>query len=90
MRCIPSICCIFSLLSEYLKFYLLVVLVAKVEMGGSAYQVDTVPLLDIPAPVRLRRPQQEAAKENEIRYNLVLWKLSRHFSYFLVIKVPIN
>ena len=59
-------------------------------MGGSAYQVDTVPLLDIPAPVRLRRPQQEAAKENEIRYKLVLWKLARHFSYFLVIKVPIN
>ena len=56
-------------------------------MGGSAYQVDTVPLLDndIPAPVRLRRPQQEAAKENEIRYKLVLWKLARHFSYFLVI-----
>ncbi len=57
-------------------------------MGGVEYQMSTVPLLDIPAPVRLRRPKQEAAKENEIRWlrrNIVLCSLA--YPYVLCFRI---
>ncbi len=38
----------------------------QVHLGGVEYKMDTVPLQDIPFPVRLRRPKSDAAKENEI------------------------
>jgi hypothetical protein len=40
----------------------------QVHLGGVEYKMDTVPLQDIPFPVRLRRSKPDAAKENEIRY----------------------